>query len=487
MTGKDRDSILFVAPNSYVLRNWIASGLADLIREELSLDPVFVSHFVEDSFYSASGQRYLNYHVPLTSVRGKQLPEDYPEWFYALYYLRLRSAADRIPYGGGQLLAFSRKRDPVFYALRLFSAILPPDTGRRAVFRRLIERAEPRAASQQEILRVIRPKCVVVGTPGMLFLDQLLGVAARRMGVPVHCVVNSWDNLVSRGPMIRRPDSLMVWNRHMRRHATTVHGFDPAAVHVVGSLQFSRYVQPASPGERAALYERINLRENERFLVYLTSAAVPDYEAEDIVELRKRLDHSEFGPLTLVVRVHPQADPRPFLSLAGPRVHVDVPPRFADQGGQGLSFGETEMRSMAALLTSAEVVFASTGTTALLEAVVLDCPAVQLRWMDAFPRRWPEQVGRVKDYQAFMHFRDLAAADCHLATDEPEALIGELRDMLRRSAEYSARRSRAAEEFVALPMDEAPRRVIETLRRLIGDAESPAGADHWTAAQSGAA
>jgi hypothetical protein len=464
----ERGRILFVAPNSYVLRNWIASGLADACVDTLGLEPSFVTHFDDPTFTGPSGRAFVNHHVPLARVRGKELPADYPRALYLLYYLRLRVAARELPYGGGQLLRLSRRRDAWHYAIAAAARVL-----RRggAVRRRLRERAEATdfaVPRYRRLIEEIEPACVVTGTPAIFFLDQLMTLAARQAGVRVHCVVNSWDNLVSRGPMMQRPDSLMVWNACMREHALRVHGLDAGRVHVVGSLQFTQYARPVTDEERRAIARRVGVAHERPYLLYLGSAEVPQYEAEDVARLLEVLDASEFRGMPLVARLHPQVDAGALESLAHPALRIDRPPRFQGKGGNGLSFGEREMRAMAALLSGARVVFASAGTTALLEAAIFDRPMVQLRWLDALPRARPEQVARVRDYQRYVHIQDLDATGCRLMSDRPDTLLGELRDMLAREAEFSGRRHAAVERLVTTPVGSAPARVIAGLARELG-------------------
>ena len=157
--------ILFVAPNSFVLRNWIASGLADRCVDWLDLEPEFVSHFSDASFTSPGGNVCVNKQIPLAKIRGKELPEGYPYTLYLQYYLRLRMAAQEMPYGGGQLLRFSRERDAWHYALRLVRRLLPSGSALRRRLRATFENRDIDIAAHRDLIREISPACVVTGTP----------------------------------------------------------------------------------------------------------------------------------------------------------------------------------------------------------------------------------------------------------------------------------------------------------------------------------
>lgn len=474
MTTSRSDTILFVAPNSYVLRNWVASGLADRCVDELGLEPVFLSHFDDAGFDSPGGRSYANHSVPLEAVRGNELPAGYPTWLYAQYYLRLRIAAQELPYGGGQLLAFARKRDWLQRVLPALRTAAPRGSRRRSAVRAAFDRLAPRLPAYRAKLRELRPQCVVVGTPGILFLDQLLTIAARHEHIPVQCVVNSWDNLVSRGPMVRWPDRLMVWNGFMRRHAIDVHGYPADRIDVVGSLQFSQYATPVTDEERRLTRRRAGLEEDEPYFLFLGTAECARYEEEDVTTLLRVLDDSEFAGTPLVVRLHPQADQRAFAGIRHPALRFDRPPRFAGKGGDGLSFGHSEIRAMAALLTDAEVVFASAGTTALLEAAIFERPTIQFRWMDHGTRADERETARIRDYQRYIHIQDFDRTGARLFSDDPATLLRDLRSMLGRAEEWALRRRRAVEALVRTPIGDAPDRVIDVLRRELPGAARPA-------------
>jgi hypothetical protein len=476
IVSAERRRILFVAPNSFVLRNWIASGLADRCADTLGLEPVFVSHFSDASFTSPDGKVFSNRQIPLVRIRGKELPQGYPYALYLQYYVRLRMVAQEMPNGGGQLLGFSRKRDAWHYALTLVRRLFPSGSGVRRRLREFFESQHIDIAVHRDFIKEIAPACLVIGTPAIMFLDQLMLLAARHQAIPVHCVVNSWDNLVSRGPMMRRPDSLSVWNECMRDHALRVHGLDPSRIHVVGALQFSQYARTVTEEERRAVRHRLGLADETPYLLYLGSAEIPKYEEEDVRVLLEQLDRSELAGMPLVVRAHPQADATAFAGIRHPRLHIDRAPRLHSKGGNGLSFDDEQIRAMAALLSDADLVFSSAGTTALLEAAIFDRPVVQLRWLDAIPRARSEELERVRDYQCYLHIQDLDATGCRVFSERPDALVDDVRNMLARASEFREKRRLAVEHLVTTPLDEAPDRVIRVLARYLGiavDAKVP--------------
>jgi hypothetical protein len=455
--------ILFVGPNSYVLRNWLATGLADLCQDRLELEPVFVSPFGEPTLPSAKGRSFENHMMAMETIRGTEVPQGYSRLLFSIGYLRLRTFAQELENGSLQMMTLARKRDMSHYLLRAARTLMPRGSSRRAWARRAVDSINPSYPPAGELLDKVRPECVVVGTPGVNYLDQVLMIEASRRGIPVHCVVNSWDNLTSRGSMIRRPDTLMVWNRHMKQHATEIHGYPEQRTFCVGALQFAPYDEPLQSAEVHALYKRLNLPHGSPYVLFLSGQHLPEYEAEDLAMLLRALEKTAYADMPVVARMHPQAVVEPFAALKHPRLVLDIPPRFASGGNGGARFGQAEVRTMATLLSNSTAVFASWGTTALLEAAIFGRPAVQLRWMDAVPHSIPEQAARIRDLQRYEHLKPFDAAGSRLFSDHPDDLAATLDACMRDEAEHRKRCEQALSDLTTLPLAGAPERVVAVL------------------------
>ena len=460
-----RPVLLFVAPNSWVVRNWLSTGLADRCASELNVDPVFVSHFEVAELISPSGKRYQNSYVP-SGERGKaDLPRGFSRLLYFLYYLRLRTFAVDVPEGSIQMMQMSRRKDALNVLARLSGRLFPLTSRRRVLVRALFDRVNPKHGISRDLMRRFRPIAVVTGSPGFQFLDQVVIIEAKRARVPVHCVVSSWDNMTSRGAMIRRPDTLMVWNEFMRDQAQEIHLYPRERTHVVGSLQFAKYRDALTAAEVSAMYSRLGIPEGSPYVLFLTGQHVPEYEAEDVEVFLRHLPKTRFAGMRVVVRVHPQAPREAFAPLEDLGVILDVPPRFSATGEAASHFDSSEMRTMASLLSNSALVVSSWGTTALLEAAIFDKPILQLRWMDAFPRRRPDQAARVHDFQRYMHLVPFDRSGCRKFSDDPDQLSRDVDDLMEREAEFRSNRRRAVEVLATTPLEDAPSRVIAVLRK----------------------
>jgi hypothetical protein len=457
------NNILFVAANMYVLRNWIATGLADKCQSEIGFNAVFTSHFTDCYYCSPKGNKFPNYFYPTSKNLNYDLPKGFSKILLAIYYLRLRTFALEIKNGSAQMMMFSKRRDIIHYICLLLKFIFPRGTIFRLFLRSIIEKVNPCNKFCANLLKTIKPKCVIVGSPGFQFLDQLIIIEAKRQKVPVHCIVNSWDNMTSRGPMIRRPDTLMVWNEYMKDQALSIHQYPAKNTHIVGSLQFSHYEFDITAEERSTMYKRLRIPIMSRYLLYFTGQHVPDYEAEDIGVLLKTLEKTRFFDLPLVVRIHPQADNKPFVKLKHNKLILDCPPKFQDKGGNGLCFDLKEIRFMAALLKHSEIVFSSWGTTALLEAAIFDRPIIQLRWMNAFQRKSSEQALKVFDFQKYIHLIPFDETKCRIFSDEPCTIENDIKTIFEDNSTFSLNRKIAVKKLTKLPLRNTGSRIIKII------------------------
>jgi hypothetical protein len=454
-------NILFVAPNMFVLRNWIASGLSDLCEESLKLKPVILSHFSELFYTSPKGKRVPNYFFPRSQKRN-ELPEGFSKCLFLAYYLRLRTYAIEFPNASYQMMTLSKKRDLTHFLCTFIAHIFPKKSYLRTILRSLIDSISPKN-NCYKYLEDIKPEFVIVGSPGFQFLDLIVIIEAKRIGIPVHCIVSSWDNMTSRGPMLRRPESLLVWNHHMAKQAVNIHNYCFKNVHVVGSLQFCQYSRKIENYYLHSMFEQLNLSYKSPYFLYLTGQHVPNYEAEDINLLLKMLENSKYSNIPLVVRIHPQANRDTFNRLSHPKLIFDLSPEFSEKDLNGLGFGFEEIIKMGCLLQNSYIVFSSWGTTALLEAAIFNKPIVQLRWMNAFDRQNKNEAKKVIEFQKYPHLIPFDSSNCRLFCDAPESIIMDIETILKDDDRYKINREHAVKDLAMLPLEKTPHRIIEIL------------------------
>ena len=463
---------LLSVPFPLTLRNFLPTGLAGALATRLGLDVHLASPYADAAFVDRDGRRFLNHAFP-----GRPGPGGLPELEgvtgvdRVLKSIHLTGFAIEYPEGSLQNLTLSARRNAQWLAARALTAIAPRGTGARTTLRRLYGRFRPTRPAVAALFDALAPAFVLVSSPGHFWLDHFVLDEAARRGIPTVCVVLSWDNLYSRGPLCRRPDWLLVWSEEMRRQAIDVHQFEPARTIVVGPMQFIHYEAPVTPAETAAMRARIGLGADERYMAYVCGARTSTYDVEDVRALLGVLRAGRYAGLRVVVRPHPQGDRRTYGALAAEGVLLDDSLDITKDESRPDAFDFAAIRHMAAFLGAADFVVSSWGTTALLEACLLGRPAVQLRWMDAVPHADAREVQLVRDFQRYIHMRAFDATGARLYCDDPATLEATLARFAAEPDAFAARRAAAVERLTCLPLGGVVDRMVAALARVV-----PAGA-----------
>jgi hypothetical protein len=461
--------LLVAAPIPHVLRNFLATGLVTELEETFGLSAGFISPYAQKEFGTSTGRRYPNHYIQavpgpwaVPTVEG-MTPVD-----RAFKSVHLTGFSIEYPDASLLTIGLSSRPSPQWLIARALTLLAPRTSQRRRWLRELYAAYRPRRAKVEAAFDTIRPALVLVASPGHLWLDHFVLDEARRRRIPSACVVLSWDNLYSRGPMCRRPDHLMVWSEEMRRQAAEVHQFPSDRTSVVGPLQFQPYAKPVTSEELTRMRTKVGLGATEAYLAYVCGARTAQYDVEDILELVTQLRNGRNRDLRVVVRPHPQGSRAAYETLLGHGILLDRSPDLTDSRTSPEALDMGAIRHMASFLRGARFAVSSWGTTALLEACIFDTPSVQLRWMDALPRRAPGEVQLVRDFQRYIHMRIFDATGARPYCDHPSALNAVLVDLEERREEYSRRRTAAVELLTCTPLDGVVERVCEALRPIVG-------------------
>ena len=245
--------------------------------------------------------------------------------------MHLTGFALEYPDGSLQNLELSRRRSPQTLVARALMGMAPRRSSRRAWLRRAAALYRPRRSEIQDVFDRTNPAMVLVASPGHYWLDHFVLDEAARRGIPSACVVLSWDNLYSRGPMCRRPDRLLVWSEEMCRQAVEVHQFPPDRIGVVGPLQFRFYGDPVAAEEVATMRRRVGLGAAELYIAYVCGARTARYDVEDVVAMLDQLARGPYRDLRVVVRPHPQGAREAYEELTSTGVLIDASPDLTDE------------------------------------------------------------------------------------------------------------------------------------------------------------
>jgi hypothetical protein len=469
----ERSTILASAPFPLALRNFVPTGLVGELERRFGLRVHFVSPYPQTEFTDAAGRTYPNSPIAATQGTGG-LPAvaGVTALDRALKSVHLTGFALEYPDGSLQNLELSRRRNGQRLIAEALRRLAPRGGLRREWLRRLHALYRPTRPEIAAVLDTVRPSLVLVSSPGHFWLDHFVLDEARRRGIPSVCIVLSWDNLYSRGPLCRRPDRLLVWSEEMRRQAIEVHQFPAERIAVTGPLQFLYYDGPVTSAEAAAMRTHVGLGPEEPYLAYVCGSRTAEYDVEDVLAMIEQLAGGPFARLRIVVRPHPQGSRAAYERLLEHGVRLDRSPDLTSERTRPEAIDVGAIRHMASLLDGARFVVSSWGTTALLEACIFDTPSVQLRWMDSVPHSLPDQVRMVRDFQRYIHMRAFDETGARPYCDDPGDLNATLAELEARHEVYSARRAEAVRRLTRLPLSDVVERVCEALRPL---ARAPQG------------
>ena len=463
------ETALVAAPFPLTLRNFVPTGLAGELERRFALRVHFLSPYDQAEFLDATGATFPNH--PISASKGSNgIPTiaGITKVDLALKSVHLTGFALEYPDGSLQNLELSRRSSPQRVLARALTTLVPRESAARDWLRRLYGLYRPSRAEVQAAFDLVRPSVALVASPGHYWLDHFVLDEASRRGIPSVCIMLSWDNLYSRGPMCRRPDRLMVWSEEMRHQAVEVHQFPGERISVVGPLQFRFYADPVTAGEVAAMRRRVGLGPTEPFLAYVCGARTARYDVEDVNAMLDQLERGPYRDLRVVLRPHPQGAREAYAVLPARGVLLDHSPDLTHADTRPEALDTRAIRHMASLLGEARFVVSSWGTTALLEACIFDTAAVQFRWMDRLPRSTPQEVGLVRDFQRYIHMRAFDATGARPYSDDPADLNPTLESLEAQRPEYSRRRAEAVRRLTCLPLGEVVDRVTHALEPMLG-------------------
>jgi hypothetical protein len=157
-----------------------------------------------------------------------------------------------------------------------------------------------------------------------------------------------------------RPDLTLVFDQFAARHLLEAGRFPPESVAVSGNPKLDAFVagtRDMGPAEREAVKASVGARPDQALVVVATKHSQMAGAFEALVQAAAPMPE-----VHVVVKCHPAETPAPYLAAAGSAPNVTVAPASAD---------------LARLIASAGVLV-TVNSTAAIEAMVLDVPALIL-------------------------------------------------------------------------------------------------------------
>jgi hypothetical protein len=246
-----------------------------------------------------------------------------------------------------------------------FLALVPV----RWIFR-LVENLTPPSALITDWIRNENVD-VVIGCPFLLPHAQEVDYikAAKAAGLPTMVVVQSWDNLTTKGTFQIMPDRVLVWNEALRDEAISLHDVPDESIVITGSPTFDYWFRSTPTLNRIQFSVQCGLLSDRPYIVYLCSSrGMIEEEKRYVADLAKelRLD-PQTADIDLLVRPHP-LNMLDWSDIVSERVVVWPPQgENTDNPQARINFFHSLYYAIAAV---------GVNTSAMLEAAIADRPCI---------------------------------------------------------------------------------------------------------------
>jgi hypothetical protein len=257
----------------------------------------------------------------------------------------------------------------IYRWLSKFERYVPPD---RKIVRKLVDE---------------KPDVVMANPMNHRFSEEVEYVkAAKSLGIPTVAVVQTWDNLTTKGLFHVAPDMVLVWNEADKRVAAEIHGIPKDSIRITGAPFFDKWFEDQKICKPLM---------DKPYILYLGSSRNIIKDERDLV----RQTQKKYG-LPMIVRPHP-ANSRDLIHIRGDNLLV-MPPELPESKKQ-----KSELYSVIHHCEFAVGV----NTSAMIDVIIQDKPCIALKGYDTtqaqtihFQRMLPalgvdgDRAGFVKKY-----------------------------------------------------------------------------------------
>jgi hypothetical protein len=231
-----------------------------------------------------------------------------------------------------------------------------------------------------------------------------LANTAKKLGIPVIGLVNSWDN-VFKG-IQTHPDKVLVWGDVNHQDMLDMEGYDPTKVKAVGAPPFDLYFDPSTCQSREDFCQTVGLDPKRPIFLYASIGQYVPFFEETFLLRELELIAQEFERdkrPQIICRLHPWSKKELFKDFASNKDIV-------------FSAFENYVPTLNWCPTRKEVVFSanllkhcaiciSPGSTMVLEAAIFNTPTLVPVYNGYQPEIWDNYYKR---FCLAMHFGRLA-------------------------------------------------------------------------------
>ncbi len=295
-------------------------------------------------------------------------------------------------------------------------------------------------------------------------------LAARSLGIPTATFIFSWDNLTSKGRIAAPFDHFLVWSELMRTELLRFYpDVTPDRVHVVGTPQFDPYSADELHWSREEFFARVGADTSRPLVCY--SGGDTGTAPEDHLHIRALMelirDSKVKGAPQVLLRPAPVDDGKRYDEVRRdfPELIYAAPAWIHPVSGNwsGILPSPDDVQFLANLTRHADLNI-NLASTMTLDFAIHDRPVINI----AFDATEPPIFGKPlwDFYYRFDHYRPIVEIGAARFARSREELAEHINAYLENPALDRDARRRLVELEVALPIGQAGKKIIETLRKI---------------------
>ncbi len=243
----------------------------------------------------------------------------------------------------------------------------------------------------EDLFNKYSPDLVVVTGLCAYKYNEFFAREAHYFGVPVCCVVLSWDNPSTKGMRGYNPDYVVAWTENMKKELIELNDIERKKIYVGGVAHFDSYYESEAALEKKELFNKLGLDPSKKTIFFATKSPKRfPWAPELIAEIAEAIQSGKikYHP-QLLVRIHPlhyrfsKGKPlfedviKGYLWTANeyPCVSLSIPETVSKKIDIDLSNSETLL--VASILKHSDVML-NMFSTMVIEASIFRLPSINL-------------------------------------------------------------------------------------------------------------
>ena len=284
-----------------------------------------------------------------------------------------------------------------------------------------------------EKFKKYNPDLVVVTRVLNYSADYPIMRTADYLKIPVIALVSSWDNLTSKAFFPFSLRRLIVWNNVLKNEAISLFDFPKNKISVTGIPRYDLFFRKKDFKSKTEFYNYWKINKNHKLITYCTGSKTTGKSRLDPITpevnisefIANKCSNGELRNVSLIVRLHPQANPNHYHKLSKmDNVILNIPGNdglFQDRTfslKEDIEFGEMMMHS------DVVINFASTVS---IDAAVFNTPVVCVNF--DFNGIRPYSISPKRIYE-FDHYAKLLETGGVTLSESKDDLIDDIKRYL---------------------------------------------------------